>query len=530
MTNVPSDLTAATRAAASTGMEIAAVARLDPQRLAIRSPQGDCSFHELNRRANQVARLVRRLGVKAGDAVALLCGNCTEFAEVRFAAHRLGVRLTTVNWHLAPEEAAYIVEDCEAVALFADIRAEAAAVCALSAASLRGAYAIGGDMPGFQSYRQAVDAESGDDIEQAVLGSMMLYTSGTTGRPKGVARRSPDPEQAANMQALLTAVFQFDPDSGHDRALVTGPLYHSGPFNLCLTTPLTAGIGVVMMDKWDAEETLRLIDRERITHSFFVPTMFVRMLALPEQVRERYDLSSLRFVIHGAAPCPVAVKQRMLDWFGPVIWEMFAGTEGAGTIVSPQEWLERPGTVGRSGPDQIRILDEAGRQLPAGSEGQVWIVNPPQSRFEYHNAPEKTRAVQRDGYFTAGDIGYLDEAGYLFLTGRSAEVIISGGVNIYPQEIDDVLLGHPAVADVACVGVPDAEWGEAVRALVQLAPGRNAGPDLESELFDLCAAHLARQKWPRSIEYIDQIPRSPAGKVLRRQLRDRYWPERTAQA
>lgn len=519
----------ASRAQASRGMEIAAVAAHDPGRSAIVSGHGDRSFGELNARANRIARLLREHGIGPGDAVALLCGNRPEFADVRFAAHRCGVRLTPVNWHLSTEEIAYIVADCEAQALFADVRSAAVGAAVAGNSRLRLKLAIGGRIPGFADFEETIAGYPGEDIDDPSLGHVMQYTSGTTGRPKGVLRRLPDPDRAADMQALLTAVFQFDPDGGQDRGLVTGPLYHSGPFNLCLTTPLTAGIGVVMMDKWEPEETLALIDRHRITHSFFVPTMFIRMLALPEEVRRRYDVSSLRFVIHGAAPCPVAVKQQMLDWFGPVIWEMFAGTEGPGTIVSPQEWLAHPGTVGRAAPGQVRILDEDGRELAAGEEGQVWLAIPEGSGFEYHKAPEKTRSVQRDGYFTAGDIGYLDADGYLFLTGRSAETIIAGGVNIYPQEIDDALLRHPAVADVACVGVPNEEWGEEVRAVVQLAPGHQPGPALAAELIAHCEPLLARQKWPRGVDFIDEIPRSPAGKVYRRQLRDRYWRDRERQ-
>ncbi len=516
----------AARARAAEGMEIAAVAARDPRRSAIVSAHGDRSFGELNARANQVARLLRAQGIGPGDSVALLCGNRPEFADVRFAAHRCGVRLTPVNWHLTTEEIAYIVEDCEAVALFADIRSRDVGNAVADNPRLRLKLAIGGAIPGFDDFEAALAGQDPADIDEPALGHVMQYTSGTTGRPKGVLRRQPDPAKAADLQALLTAVFQFEPESGSDCGLVTGPLYHSGPFNLCLTTPLTAGIGVVMMDKWDAQETLELIQRYRITHSFFVPTMFQRMLALPEAVREGYDVSSLRFVIHGAAPCPVAVKQQMLDWFGPVIWEMFAGTEGPGTIVSPQEWLAHPGTVGRAAPGQVRILDDDGQELPVGQEGQVWLASPEGSGFEYFKAPEKTRSVQREGYFTAGDIGYLDADGYLFLTGRSAETIIAGGVNIYPQEIDDVLLQHPAVADVACVGVPNEEWGEEVKAMVQLAPGFEPGENLERELIAHCEPHLARQKWPRSVGFIDEIPRSPAGKVYRRKLRDPWWQGR----
>jgi len=256
-----------------------------------------------------------------------------------------------------------------------------------------------------------------------------------------------------------------------------------------------------------------------------VPTMMNRLLQLDESIRQKADLSSLRFVIHGAAPCSVETKQGILDWFGPVLWEMFAGTEGPGTIVSPQEWLAKPGTVGKPAPDQVRVLDESGEQLPDGEPGQIYILNPPDSAFEYYKDDSKTEKALKDGYFTAGDIGFIDEDGYLFLTGRSAEVIISGGVNIYPQEIDDVLAQHPAVGDVACVGVPNAEWGEEIRAVVELRPEFEAGEALAAELLAFCQPHLARQKRPRKVDFIAELPRSAAGKVQRRALRDSYWSE-----
>ena len=514
----------AARAKASVGMEISAIAALDPERLAVISEFGNRSFQEVNERANQIARLLREQGYQEGDGIALLCGNRPEFIEVRFAAHRIGARLTTVNWHLSAEEIAYIVDDCDAVALFADVRSAEATTASLKQADkLKVKLAIGGEIEGCENYAAVLDNYSGENIDKPSLGTVMQYTSGTTGRPKGVLRTQPDPNAAADMQALLSAVFQFEPDSGTDKSLVTGPLYHAGPFNLCMTTPMTSGIGCVVMDKWEPEKTLQLIDQYKITHSFFVPTMFMWMLQLPDAVRNQYDLSSLRFIIHGASPCTVATKRAMLDWFGLIIWEMFAGTEGPGTIVSPQEWLAKPGTVGRPGPGQMKICDESGAEVAASTEGQIWVVNPTESSFEYYKAREKTAECQCDGYFTAGDIGFIDDDGYLFITGRSAETIISGGVNLYPQEIDDVLLSHPKVADVACVGVPHPDLGEQVKAVVQLAVGAVASEALAAELIAFVQPHLARQKWPRSVDFVDLVPRSEAGKVYRRKIRDGYW-------
>lgn len=527
--NSESTIFQAACALAPVGMEIAAVAAREPQRRAIVSEHGNRNFSELNRRANQLARLMREAGLKVGDPIALLCSNRPEFVEVVMAAHRLGLRLTPVNWHLKAEEIAYIVNDCEALALFADIRVGEAACQAIAGNStLRIKLAIGGSLAGFDDYVTAGAELAESDIENPERGSVMQYTSGTTGKPKGVLRKQADPSKAADMQQLLTAVFQFEPDSGKDCGLVTGPLYHAGPFNLCMQTPLTSGIGIVMMDRWEPEATLSLIQTHGITHSFFVPTMFTRMLQLPAATRAQFDLSSLRFVIHGAAPCAKSTKQQMMDWFGPIIWEMFAGTEGPGTFVSPQEWLAKPGTVGKPAPDQIRILDDEGEPMAACDEGQIWILNPADSQFEYYKSPEKTAAAQRNGYFTAGDIGYFDEDGYLFLTGRSAETIISGGVNIYPQEIDDVLIKHEAVADVACVGVPNAEWGEEVKALVQLMDHTAASDELAQALIAHCTSFLAKQKTPRTVEFLDLIPRSEAGKVYRRALRDRYWQNQSS--
>jgi long-chain acyl-CoA synthetase len=523
MTDVISVFEAA-RAKAAVGMEIAAVAGLDPDRSAVISEYGNLSFKQLNDRANQIAHMLRSRGFKRGDSIAILSGNRPEFIEVRFAAHRIGARLTTVNWHLVADEIAYIVDDCDAMALFADVRTAAGATLAIaSAPGLQLSFAIGGAIAGFEDYAETLAPYPKKDIDAPVLGSFMQYTSGTTGRPKGVLRKQPDPAAAAEMQALLSAVFQFQPDSGTDKSLVAGPLYHSGPFNLSMTTPLSSGIGVVLMDKWEPEDTLQLIARHQITHSFFVPTMFMRMLQAGEDLRGKYDVSSLRFVIHGAAPCAIEIKRQMLDWFGPIIWEMFAGTEGPGTLVSPQEWLTKPGTVGKPGPGQMRILNETGEEVAPGIEGQIWLINPKDSMFEYYKASKKTAEAQRNGYFSAGDIGYIDADGYLFLTGRSAETIISGGVNIYPQEIDNVLLKHPKVADVACVGVPHPDLGEQVKAVVQLLAGETGNAGLARELMGFCQPHLAKQKWPRSIDFVDHISRSEAGKVYRRALRDSYW-------
>ena len=509
---------------AAEGMEVSEYARLVPDRIAVQSPLGRLSYAELNAQANSVAHFLRAQGVNEGDKVALLCSNRAEFVVVRFATYRIGAVLTPVNWHLTRDEVAYIVDNCDAKVLFADIRVSGSAAWAASRCSkLKAQVAIGGAIEGFLDWPALLASYSIEDITQPSLGGMMLYTSGTTGRPKGVERKQPDAKLVVDMMAATINAFQFDPESGSDLALTSGPLYHTGPFNLTMTFPIIAGIGTVLMDKWEPELTLQLIQQHRITHCFFVPTMFHRLLQLPQVVREKYDTSSLKFVLHSAAPCPVDTKQKMMDWWGPVIWEMMATTEGPGTLVSPQEWLAKPGTVGKPQPGHVKVVDEAGRETPAGEAGTLYWINPPNSRFQYYKDADKTTANTRDGYFTAGDVGYLDEDGYLFLTGRSAEVIIAGGVNIYPQEIDDLILQHSAVEDVACVGIPNSEWGEEIKAVVVLAPKHSQGEATANDILQFARLHLAKQKWPRSIDFVTALPRTETGKVLRRQIRNRYW-------
>jgi long-chain acyl-CoA synthetase len=508
-------------AAAASGMIIAWHAAMDPDRPAIISEAGDRTYAQLNARANQLVRAMRRAGLKAGDAVALLCSNRPEFVEVGAACQRAGFRLTPVNWHLKGNEVGYIVDNCEAKAFVADARFKASAVEAAAmspGATLR--LAIGGDIPGFTSFDEAVSREDGHDIEDPVLGTQMMYTSGTTGYPKGVFRREAAPVSPLLVKLTETAAFQ----PGEDMSLVTGPLYHAAPLALNLNFPLNSGVGCVLMDKWDAEETLRLVEEYGITHTHVVPTMLHRILSLPQEVRGKYDYSTLRWILHGAAPCPTHVKERSIDWFGPVVFEYYAATEGGGIFVDSHEWVRKPGTVGKPLPGVVmKIVNDAGEDAKPNEVGTIYFQAPAQGRFEYFKAPEKTEGAYRGDYYTMGDMGFLDEENFLFLTGRSAEVIISGGVNIYPVEIDQEVLEHPAVYDVAVVGVPNEEWGEEIKAVVQLNEGYAPSEALAHEIVAFAAERLPGYKRPRSVDFTDDLPRMPSGKIVRRTVRDRYW-------
>ena len=510
--------------AAATGMTVAVWARRAPDRAAIVSPNGSRTFAELNANANRLVRALRTRGLRAGDAMALVCANRPAFAEALLAAIRMGVRLTPINWHLTGEEIAYILRDSTARAVVGDARFADALASAVGAAEDVGIrLAVAGGIEGFEAYEPALAEHAGDDIDDPVLGRTMLYTSGTTGRPKGVDRQSATTARGgAATTPLLAAMYAAGPyDPATDAHLCTGPLYHAAPLAFSLMIPLNLGVPVVLMDEWDARETLRLVDAHRITHTHMVPTMFHRLLALPEEVRARYDVSSLTFVLHGAAPCPLEVKRALIEWLGPVVCEYYAATEGTATFITSQQWLDKPGSVGRPlDHEQVLVLDEEGERLPPGETGTVYLRAPEGLRFRYHGDVAKTAAAYRGEHFTLGDLGYLDEDGYLFLTGRSSELIISGGVNIYPAEVDDVLLAHPAVGDVGTVGVPDEEWGEQVVSVVELRDGHKPSATLAEELRAHCRERLAHYKCPRRIVFSDRLPRSYTGKLYRRRLRD----------
>jgi long-chain acyl-CoA synthetase len=482
------------------------------------------TYAQLEDRSVRLARGLRARGVGGGDHIAVLMENNRQFLEVAWAAQRSGLHYTAINSHLRPGEVQYVLDDCGAVALVASAAmADVVAGLDLSRTPVR----IGavGKLQGFERYDEVLAAEDGGPLEHEREGREMLYSSGTTGRPKGVRKQLPgtpfgDPTAIPVLlaRALAGQGGGVGPGSVY---LSPAPLYHSAPLVYSMSMH-RLGATVVVMERFDPQQCLALIERHRVTHAQFVPTMFVRMLRLPAEERERHDVSSLEFAIHAAAPCPVAVKRQMLDWWGPIIHEYYAGTEDIGSsFIGPEEWLAHPGSVGRP-LDECHILDEDGNELPPGEAGIVWFAGG--RPFEYHNDPDKTASITNDrGWRTLGDIGRLDEDGYLYLTDRQAHMIISGGVNIYPQEAENVLAGHPAVADVAVIGVPDAEMGEAVRAVVQPTDPAAAGPALAVALLDHCRAELATYKCPRQVDFVDALPRDPNGKLYKRLLRERYW-------
>jgi long-chain acyl-CoA synthetase len=503
------------QAAADRGMLTAYWAARLGDAPAVISEAGNRSWAELNANANRLVRALRARGVQAGDGLALMCSNRPEFFETYAAALRGGFRLTTVNWHLTGEEAGYIVDDCEATAFVADARfAETAGGAADLAPRLKARIAVGGDIQNFEAWEGVLAAEDGGDIDDPVVGGQMLYTSGTTGRPKGVRRR-PDARGSLGV-ARLTA---YGPGNNHVH-LCTGPLYHAAPLAFSLAAPLAMGVPVVVMDGWSAERTLQLVEEHRVSHTHMVPTMFHRLLSLPEATKARYDHSSLMFVLHGAAPCPVAVKQTLIEWLGPIVWEYYAATEGAGTLVGPDEWLKKPGTVGKvNPPDHVRVLDAEGAEVAPGTIGTVYLKAPAE-RFEYYKAPEKTASAYSGTHYTLGDVGYVDDDGYLFLTDRSAHLIITGGVNVYPAEVEAVLLGHPAVGDVGVVGRPDDEWGELVVAAVELHEGIEPSDALANELIEWSRDRIAHYKCPSHVVFLAQLPRHDNGKLYKHQLRE----------
>ena len=498
-----------------------------PHRLAVVDPQGRCtSFGELANLTNEYAHGLRALGLDAGDSMVTVLPNGLEQIAALLAAHQSGLYVTPVNWHLSSAEIAYILNDCDARLLIGHERFAAELVGVPDDAGVPHAFSVG-TVDGFRPLEDLTAAQPSTRPESLATGSTMGYTSGTTGRPKGVRRglsiRHPD--ESAALAGLLLMLFGIQPHDDNVFLCAT-PLYHSAG-GLWTTMSLHMGHSVVLMDRWSPLETLELIERHHVTHTHLVPTMFHRLLRLPAADRGRYDVSSLRHVVHAAAPCPVETKQRMLDWWGDCIYEYYAATEGGGTLATPADWRRYPGTVGRPWPEtEVIVVDSEGAELPPGRSGTVYMKMPPSLRFEYHKDESKTAGGRLGEFFTVGDIGYFNEEGYLFLNDRARDMIIVGGVNIYPAEIEGVMQQCPLVGDVAVFGVPDEDLGEAIKAVVEPAPGVEAGEASRREIMEFLQGRLARQRHPHSLDFSDALPREPTGKLFKRRLRDPYWEGR----
>ncbi|MBE0617357.1 MAG: AMP-binding protein [Proteobacteria bacterium] len=480
------------------------------------------TFAELEARSNRGAHLLRKCGLAVGDHIVILMENNRHFLEVCYSADRSGLYYTTASTYYTDHEIEYIVEDCGAkVFVTSHAMAGTAAKLVDRMPGVAHKFMVDGVIPGFESWEEACAAMPTDPIPDEMQGLDMLYSSGTTGRPKGVkwSLTGKKPGDKTFLMDLLSRLFGYD---GNTRYLSPGPLYHAAPLRHSMTT-INMGGTAVIMKSFDAEGVLRTIEQERITHSQFVPTMFIRMLKLPEEVRRRYDLWSLRVALHAAAPCPVAVKERMLEWWGMIIYEYYAGTENNGfCFIGPEEWLTHKGSVGRAALGVLHICDDDGNELGPGEKGKVYFSDG--KEFSYHNDPEKTaRAYNEKGWSTIGDIGKVDEEGYLYLLEREAFVIISGGVNIYPQEAENILASHPKVMDVAVFGIPNEDFGEEVKAVIQPTDMRDAGAELEQELIGYCRSMISPIKCPRSIDFQESLPRHPTGKLYKRLIRDKYW-------
>ncbi|MFE7117497.1 acyl-CoA synthetase [Streptomyces sp. NPDC057654] len=509
-----------------------AQAAADPGRTVLIAPDGEqWSAGRLHADCNRLVRGLRAAGLERGDAFAAVLPNGVEFFTAYLAASQAGFYLVPVNHHLVGPEIAWIVADSGAKVLIAHERFGEAATAAADEAGLPAThrYAVGGTpgapgIPGFRPYDALLEGQSETPPEDRTLGWVMNYTSGTTGRPRGIRRPLPGKPPEETYLGGFLAIFGIKPfdDNAH---LVCSPLYHTAVLQFAGAS-LHIGHRLVLMDKWTPEGMLAAIDHHACTHTHMVPTQFHRLLALPESVRASYDVSSMRHAIHGAAPCPDHVKRAMIDWWGTCVEEYYAASEGGGAFATAEDWLKKPGTVGKPWPiSELAVFDDDGRRLPAGELGTVYMKMST-GGFAYHKDENKTRKNRIGDFFTVGDLGYLDEDGYLYLRDRKIDMIISGGVNIYPAEIESALLAHPAVADAAAFGIPHDDWGEEVKAVVEPAEGHSAGPELAQEILAHCERTLAGYKRPKTVDFIEVMPRDPNGKLYKRRLRDPHWAGR----
>jgi long-chain acyl-CoA synthetase len=503
-----------------------ALAQEDPDYLALVTPDGaEVRAGQLLGHANQLVHALRAQGVEKGDVVATLLPNCAEMVEAYLAALQAGWYLVPINHHLVAPEIAYILKDSGAKVFITHARFADPSIAAADDAGIQevGRLAVG-HVDGFSSYEATRDSHPGTTPPERTLGDVMNYTSGTTGNPKGIFRKllDVDPEQGA--LGLCGILFLFSVQPHDDNVHIIGsPLYHTAVLRFG-SASLHLGHTIVLMDKWTPEEMLRLIEQYRVTTSHMVPTQFHRLLALPEEVRDKYDMSSLRHMIHAAAPCPIDVKHKMITWWGNAVDEYYAASEGGGTLVTAEEWLAKPGTVGKPWPiSEIAIFDDDENRIEEPNViGTVYMAMQGLT-FEYHGDKEKTKKNRIGNFFTVGDVGVLDEDGYLFLRDRKIDMIISGGANIYPAEIENVLLSHPKVGDAAVFGIPHDDWGEEVKAVIEPAEGLEGDDELAREILAFCADKLAKFKTPKSIDFTNEMPRDPNGKLYKRKLRDPYW-------
>ena len=487
------------------------------------------TYKELDERSNQIAHLFRDAGLKRGDAIAIFMDNNARFYEICWAAQRSGLYYTAVSSRLTAGEIAYIAADCGARMFFTSKALAPVAAELISGNHLPKAerkFIVGGALAGYESLEETQAKYPVTPIADQSAGVDMLYSSGTTGRPKGVRHALPETpiEEPGALVGLAMILYGMDSNSVY---LSPAPLYHAAPLRWSMSAQKLGGT-VVVMEHFDAEESLKLIEKYKVTHSQWVPTMFVRMLKMQEADRRKYDTSSLKVAIHAAAPCPIPVKEQMIAWWGPVLFEYYAGSEGNGfTALNSEEWLAHKGSVGKPLNAIAHICDDEGNELPMGEAGTIYFES--DAQFEYFNDPKKTaesRHPSHPTWSTLGDIGKVDAEGYLYLTDRKAFMIISGGVNIYPQEAENLLVMHPKVADVAVIGVPNEDFGEEVKAVVQPVDWADAGPAFEAELMEYCKSQLSAIKCPRSVDFEAELPRHPTGKLYKRLIRDRYWGNR----
>jgi long-chain acyl-CoA synthetase len=504
-------------------------AEANPDEAALVDDYGSTSWSEFNGRVNQLIHALRDLGMTTGDTFSVISGNRREYLEAFAAASHGGWMLVPINWHLVAEEVAYILNDSDSKVLLVDnrfIELGRNIVETPERHTLKAAIILGGEADGFTDYEALIASHSTAEPDDQSLGGPMFYTSGTTGQPKGV--RSALSQTGAPVETMkmvgegLSGMLGLSPGG---RSLLVGPIYHSAQWAFSFL-PMLAGSSIVMRHKFDEEETLKLIDQYEITNTHLVPTQFTRMLRLDDDIKATFKGESLSVVWHGAAPCPPQIKRQMIEWWGPVISEYYGSTEGSiVTTVNSEDWLARPGTLGLPTPiTEILVIKEDGSRAETGESGQLYVKNLMGSDFEYHNDQAKTEEAHLEpGVFTFGDIGYVDEDGYLFMSDRKIDMIISGGVNIYPAEIEGVLISHPAVLDAAVFGIPNDEFGEEVKGAVELKAGIKGDAKLEEDLIAHCKEHLANFKAPRSIDFEEKLPRHPTGKLLKRLLRDKYW-------